>query len=245
LAEPQRIRQQSLLARRIHNDRGGDLDGLRTTRHDPHAGGARSVEQHRLDPRLVVTIGALGGRILEQQLVELRPLDLPRLRTLTRIAIPEEKRLRLFAGMRHELDAELRHKVAVLHTFQDPQSLERPIRFRHQRFADMKAGIESRSTSSVDQPASATKAAAVEPPGPPPMTTQSYRVFMEWNSVLHLSAARFCAAIRTVQTAFRDLAPFLANVTRCRIVGWRQATVTTSSNSITGTVSQYISAVRP
>ena len=59
----------------------------------------------------------------------------------------KEERLRFLAAGTDELHAQLAHKSSFLHLFQQPEPLQRPIDFRHQRLADVKP----RKHVSVDQ----------------------------------------------------------------------------------------------
>ena len=78
----------------------------------------------------------------EQELIELRPLDVPRAAALARIVLREQKRRRLLAAAADELHADLFDERALLQPFEHAEPLEHPIGFGHQRFADLAARLD-------------------------------------------------------------------------------------------------------
>jgi hypothetical protein len=105
---------------------------------DAHAGCAVAFEEHVHDMHAVERLDAVLARVVEQHLVELAAHDLPRLRTLVRLVVPEIERRRQFAGRVDELHAVLLDEVALLHLRQHVQPLQDPVGFRNQRLADVK-----------------------------------------------------------------------------------------------------------
>src|SRR5262249_33166416 len=78
--------------------------------------------------------------VLEEHLIELAPHDLPGLRALVRLVVPEVERGRQLSARADELHAVLLDEVALLHLRQHVQPAEHPVGLRDERFADVKAG---------------------------------------------------------------------------------------------------------
>src|SRR5262245_38667690 len=77
--------------------------------------------------------------VLEHHLVELAPDDLPGLRALVRLVVPEVEGRRQFAVRAHELNAVLLDEVALLHLRQHVEALQHPVGFGDQGLADVEA----------------------------------------------------------------------------------------------------------
>ena len=86
-----------------------------------------------------VRVHAVLARVVEHHLVELAADDLPGLRALVRLVVPEVERRRQLAARIDELDAVLLDEVAPLHLRQHVEPLEHPVGLRNQRLADVKA----------------------------------------------------------------------------------------------------------
>jgi hypothetical protein len=96
----------------------------------------------------LVCVDAVLARVVQHHPVELAADDLPRLRALVRLVVPEVERRREFAARVHELHAVLLDEVASLHLRQHVQPLQHPVGFRNQRFADVK----TRKALALEQP---------------------------------------------------------------------------------------------
>src|SRR5581483_10768277 len=75
--------------------------------------------------------------VVEHEQVELAPHDLPGLRALVRLVVPEIERCRQLALGVDELHAELLDEVALLHLFKHVEALEHPVGFGNERLADV------------------------------------------------------------------------------------------------------------
>src|SRR5207237_5868682 len=77
--------------------------------------------------------------IPQHQQIKLAAHDLPRLRALMRLVVPEvEWRRQLALGI-DELHAMLLDEMALFHLVEHLEPLEDPVGFRDERFADMEA----------------------------------------------------------------------------------------------------------
>src|SRR4051794_849780 len=81
-------------------------------------------------------------RVVEQQLIEPRPLDVPCPAAFVWVVPCEQKRGRLAAAAANELHSDLLHERAVFHLVEDAKSIKDPIGFRHQRLADFAAWLD-------------------------------------------------------------------------------------------------------
>ena len=105
-----------------------------------HADGPRSPSKMTsMHADAFVRRDAVLARVLEQHLVELAAHDLPGLRALVRLVVPEVERRRLLAARVDELHAELLDEVALLHLLEHAEPLEHPVGLGNQRFADVEA----------------------------------------------------------------------------------------------------------
>ena len=101
-------------------------------------------------------------------------IDLPGLRALVRLVVPEVERRRQLAVGADELHAVLLDEVAGLHLRQHAEPLQHPVGLGDQRLADVEAREASRArTAGRARPCWASSVETVEPAGPPPMTTTS------------------------------------------------------------------------
>ena len=114
---------------------------------DLHADRAIALEQHVEHAHALVHVDAVLARVVEHHLVELAADDLPGLRALVRLVVPEVERRRQLAVRVDELDAVLLDEVALLHLRQHVQPLEHPVGFRNQRLAD----VESRKALALEE----------------------------------------------------------------------------------------------
>ena len=106
---------------------------------DLHADGPVVLEEHVEHARAFVDVDAVLAGVVEHHLVELAAHDLPGLRALVRLVVPEVERRGQLAVRVDELHAVLLDEVALLHLRQHVQPLEHPVGLRNQRFADVKA----------------------------------------------------------------------------------------------------------
>ena len=141
---------------------------------DRHADGAIAFEQHVEHAHAFVHVDAVLARVVQHHLVELAAHDLPGLRALVRLVVPEIERRRQLAVRVDELHAVLLDEVALLHLRQHVEPLEHPVGLGNQRLAD----VEARKALALEelrrvQPCCAISVDTVEPAGPPPMTTTS------------------------------------------------------------------------
>ena len=97
--------------------------------------------------RFVQAVGALFAGIFEQHLVEAISFHVPGARAFARVVFGEVERLRFATGLMDELHADFRHEPPRPHAVEHTQSLQRPIRFGHQRLAD----VESRHLFALHQ----------------------------------------------------------------------------------------------
>ena len=105
----------------------------------PNADGLLLLEEHLQHPRALVNLHAVLAGVVEVELVELAADDLPRLRRLVRLVVPEVERLRELAVLVDELDAVLLDEVARLHLLQQAGALEGEVGIRDHRLADVEA----------------------------------------------------------------------------------------------------------
>ena len=137
-AQPEPIHQQAVLSAGIHHDLRSHLaEALLVA--DLHADGAIAFEDHVVHANAFMDVDAVLAGVLEHHLVELAAHDLPRLRTLVRLVVPEVERSRLAPFGVDELHAVLLHEVAGLHLRQHVELLQHPVGLRDQRLADVKA----------------------------------------------------------------------------------------------------------
>ena len=106
---------------------------------DLHADGALALEDHLEHVHALAGVDAVLARVLEQHLVELAALDLPRLRALVRLVVPEVERRRQLAVGADELHAALLDEVAALHLVQHVEPLQHPVGLGDERLADVEA----------------------------------------------------------------------------------------------------------
>jgi hypothetical protein len=137
-AQLEPVLQHRGLSGRVDDDLGAHLAAGAARVLDAHADRSIAVEQHVEDVDSLVRIHAVLARVLEHHLVELAAHDLPRLRALMRLVVPEVERRRQLAAGVDELHAVLLHEVAAPHLGQHVQPLQHPVGFRDQRLADVK-----------------------------------------------------------------------------------------------------------
>ncbi len=113
---------------------------LAVSRLNRDADRALAFEQDLEHSRTFVHVHAVLARVVEHHLVEFAAHDLPGLRALVRLVVPEVERRRQLAGRVDELDAVFLDEVAVLHFGQHVQPPQHPIGFGDQRFADVETG---------------------------------------------------------------------------------------------------------
>ena len=135
---------------------------------------ALALEEHLQHAHALVHLDAVLARVVEHHLVELAAHDLPGLRALVRLVVPEVERRRQLAARVDELHAVLLDEVALLHLVQHAEPLEHPVGLGDQRLAD----VEAREALALEErdalrPCWARRVETVEPAGPPPMTTTS------------------------------------------------------------------------
>ena len=78
--------------------------------------------------------------VVQHHLIEFASHDLPRLRALVRLVVPEIERRRELATGIDELHAVFLDEMALLHFGQHVQALQHPVCFGNQRFADVEPG---------------------------------------------------------------------------------------------------------
>ena len=156
LLETQLVGNKRLLAGGVDHDTAIDLadDSVGPSQGDA-AGSLRGIQADIGEPRSVIAVRTELGGTVEQHFVELAPFHLPRRAAIAVVVLAKKERSRLGAAMRHELDALLRLPPRSLDPLDQPESLQRPIRFWHQRLADVETRHGSRSINSVSIPASA------------------------------------------------------------------------------------------
>ena len=139
-AQPEPVLQQPVLSAGVDDDLGAHVSRTRRavwmvtpTARSP----SNSTSRTRVPS---CTVDAVLARVVEHHLVELAAHDLPGLRALVRLVVPEVERRRQLAGGVDELDAVLLDEVALLHLRQHVEPLQHPVGFGNQRFADVKAG---------------------------------------------------------------------------------------------------------
>ena len=97
-AEP--ILNQAVLAAGVDDDLGANVAQLSVGLPDRDADRAVALEEHVHDADAFVHGDAVLAGVLEHHLVELAAHDLPRLRALVRLVVPEVERRRLLAAAR-------------------------------------------------------------------------------------------------------------------------------------------------
>ena len=149
LAEREAGAEQAGLAGGVDDDFGADESSpvrrplkRPRRRREPHADGAVAFEDDFEHAGAAMDFDALLRGVVEQELIELRPLHVPRAAALARVVPREQKRRRLLAAAADELHADLFDERALLQAFEHAQPLEHPIRLGHQRFADLAARLD-------------------------------------------------------------------------------------------------------
>ena len=133
------VHQQRRLAAGVDDHRRPHLAARAVRLLDLHADGALALEDHLEHVHALAGVDAVLARVLEQHLVELAALDLPRLRALVRLVVPEVERRRQLAVGADELHAALLDEVAALHLVQHVQPLQHPVGLGDERLADVEA----------------------------------------------------------------------------------------------------------
>ena len=173
-AQLEAVLQQRRLAAGVDDDLGVHVAARAVGVLDAHADRALAFEEHLEHVHAFVRVDAVLAGVVEHHLVELAAHDLPRLRALVRLVVPEVERRRQLAAGVDELHAVLLDEVAALHLLEHAEPLQHPVGFGNQRLAD----VEARKSLALEQArprdrASAIRVETVEPAGPPPMTTTS------------------------------------------------------------------------
>ena len=141
LAKPQLALHNRLLATGIDQHFRADLADRRIgpDRH-PHPGRLPLGHQHIVHPRPFKHIHAMLAGVVEHEVVEFTSANLPRLRRLVRLVVPEVERFGELAVLGHELHAVLLDEVAPLQLVEHVEPLEHPVGLGNQRLANVKAG---------------------------------------------------------------------------------------------------------
>ena len=119
-----------------------------------------------------------AGSMLPEQLVEPRSIHLPGTGKCGRRIRAVGKSLARLARGADELQAMAGNETGLRQFFREAQTVERAAAQRNERCAARRPAAALRSTSRVRKPAPATRAATMEPAGPPPSTMQSTAGFM-------------------------------------------------------------------
>ena len=133
------VLQQSALTAGVDDHLGPHLAANSIAVLNLHSHGPRPLEQHVEHADLLVGVHAMFAAVVEHHLIELAAHDLPGLRTLVRLVVPEVERRGQLAAGADKLDTVLLDEVAGLHFRQHVEPLEHPVRFGNQRLADVKA----------------------------------------------------------------------------------------------------------
>ena len=169
------VLQQAVLAAGVDDHLGAHLAARAAFGLDRDADAPRSPSNSTSSTRTPSCTSTPCSRALSSIIcVELAADDLPGLRALVRLVVPEVERRRQLAGGVDELHAVLLDEVALLHLRQHVEPLEHPVRLGDQRLADVEAR-KVLALEELDAVARAGRAASrrSSPPGPPPMTTTS------------------------------------------------------------------------
>ena len=140
---------------------------------DLHADGSLALHRYVVHAHAFVDVDAVLAGVVQHHLVELAAHDLPRLRTLVRLVVPEIEGCRLAPFGVHELHAVLLDELAGLHLRQHVELLQHPVGLRDQRLADVEPRKRLALEELNDTPCLASSVETVEPAGPPPITTTS------------------------------------------------------------------------
>src|SRR6185295_8597450 len=101
------VREHRHLASRINNHFGKKLLTRAVLHLHFNTYGAIAFKEHLLHEHALVHNGTLVGRVIKQQMIELRARDLPRDGAFVMNSLEEVKRTRLFAGRIRKLDTVL------------------------------------------------------------------------------------------------------------------------------------------
>ena len=138
-AQPQPILNEPGLAARVDHDPRPHFAHRALRGPDRHADRPPVLEEDVQHAHALVRRDPVRARVLEQQLIELAAHDLPGLRALVRLVVPEVEGRRQLAARVDELHAVFLDERALLHRGQHAQALEDPVGLRDQRLADVKA----------------------------------------------------------------------------------------------------------
>src|SRR5262249_45105199 len=141
IPEPQleAILEHGALAARIDDDLGADNVLRAVFTLDAGGDGAVVFEEYVEHARRFMDFDALFGGVAQHHEIELAAHHLPGLRALVWLVVPEVEGRRQLAARIDELHAELLDEMARFHLVEHLQSLEHPIRFVDEGFADMEA----------------------------------------------------------------------------------------------------------
>ena len=171
--QPELAREDGALPGGVHDDLRADLLGPGPGAAHPYAHRAAAFEEDVLDGRLLADLGAARRGVPQEQVVELRALDLVGHRVPgSRASAKTTGRVVPLSSFQKNAPYFSMKPAARIFSWTPSRSKIGSEKGRSDS-PTWKRGNFSRSTTRTERPARASSVATVEPPGPPPMITAS------------------------------------------------------------------------